>query len=59
LNDINVSKKLEINGKNFSDILPYLENLGFSVEFKGTGLVVKKHTIIEGASSKKIILELS
>ena len=58
MNVMNSSKKLEINGKNFSEVLPYLENLGFSVEFKGVGLVVKKHTIIEVASNKKIVIEL-
>lgn len=55
----NGSKNLEINGKNFTDVLPYLENLGFSVEFKGNGLLVKKHTIIKNSSNKKIVLELS
>ncbi|MGY8945692.1 MAG: peptidoglycan D,D-transpeptidase FtsI family protein [Flavobacteriales bacterium] len=55
----NGSENLEINGKNFTDVLPYLENLGFSVEFKGNGLLVKKHTIIKSSSNKKIVLELS
>ena len=62
INELKISKgleNLEINGKNFSDVLPYLENLGFSVEFKGKGLLVKKHTIFQNSSNKKIVLELS
>jgi cell division protein FtsI (penicillin-binding protein 3) len=55
----NGSENLEINGKNFTDVLPYLENLGFSVEFKGNGLLVKKHTIFKNSLNKKIVLELS
>ena len=52
-------KNLDINGKNFTEVLPVLENAGFIVEFKGRGLIVKKHTIIENASTKKIVLELT
>ena len=52
-------KNLDINGKNFTEVLPVLENSGFIVEFKGRGLIVKKHTIIENASTKKIVLELT
>jgi cell division protein FtsI (penicillin-binding protein 3) len=52
-------KNLDINGKNFTEVLPVLENSGFIVEFKGRGLIVNKHTIIENATTKKIVLELT
>lgn len=48
-----------LKGKNLNDILPALENLGFKVELKGNGLVVKNYNIINKINLKKIIIELS
>ena len=48
-----------IKGKNFNEVLPFLENLGFNVEHQGNGLIIKKYNIIKNSNYKKIILELS
>ena len=48
-----------IKGKNFNEVLPFLENLGFNVEHQGNGLIIKKYNIITNSNYKKIILELS
>ena len=48
-----------LKGKNLNDILPALENLGFKVELKGNGLVVKNYNIINKINLKKIVIELS
>jgi cell division protein FtsI (penicillin-binding protein 3) len=48
-----------LKGKNLNEILPALENLGFKVELKGNGLVVKNYNIINKINLKKIIIELS
>ena len=43
-----------LKGKNLNEILPALENLGFKVELKGNGLVVKNYNIINKINLKKI-----
>mgnify|MGYP003974079659 FL=1 len=48
-----------LKGKNFRDVLPMLENLGFNVEHKGKGLIIKKFTIVKNSIDKKIVIELS
>ena len=48
-----------IKGKNFNEVLPFLENLGFNVEHQGNGLIIKRYNIIKNSNYKKIILELS
>ena len=48
-----------LKGKNFNEVLPILENLGFYVEHKGNGLIIKKYDIIKKSNIKKIIVELS
>ena len=50
---------IDLKGKNFNEVLPMLENLGFYVEYKGKGLIIKKYNIIKNSNIKKIILELS
>ena len=57
-----INKKNEIEnlkGKYFHDVLPILENLGFNVEHKGKGLIIKTFKIVNNSKNKKIILELS
>ena len=57
---INKSNKIEnLKGKYFHDVLPILENLGFNVEHKGKGLIIKTFRIVNNSKNKKIILELS
>ena len=53
-NDIN-----EIIGKTLFDVLPLLENLGFTVESIGEGLNVKDFSFENIVDNKKIIIELS
>jgi|TARA_B100000902_G_scaffold238582_2_gene225966 cell division protein FtsI (penicillin-binding protein 3) len=48
-----------LKGRNFYDVLPILENLGFNVEQKGKGLIIKNFRIVNKSNNKKIILELS
>ena len=48
-----------LKGKNFYDVLPILENLGFNVEHKGKGLIIKNFRIVNKSNNKKVILELS
>jgi len=49
----------KIKGKNFFEILPILENLGYSVEHIGEGLIVKDYKVEQLTKNKKIIIELS
>ena len=56
------NKKNEIENlkeKNFYDVLPILENLGFNVEHKGKGLIIKNFKIVNNSNIKKLIIELS
>ena len=63
VNQIKIDKKngeiKNINGKNFNEVLPILENLGYKVDYRGKGLIIKKYNIIKKSNTKKIILELS
>ena len=49
----------KIKGKNFFEILPILENLGYNVEHTGEGLIVKDYKVEHFTKNKKIIIELS
>ena len=46
-----------IKGKNYKNILPALENLGFDVSFIGSGLVIKNFRFKKN-SQKKIVISL-
>ena len=63
INKIKFNKKngkiKNLNGQNFNEVLPVLENLGFEVDYKGKGLIIKKYSIDDKSNPKKIILELS
>lgn len=47
-----------IIGKNYKNILPALENLGFNVSFIGTGMVIKDFRI-KNKSQKNIVISLT
>ena len=49
----------KIKGKNFYEILPILENLGYKVDHIGEGLNVKDFKVEKLTKNKKIIIELS
>ena len=49
----------KIKGKNFYEILPILENLGYRVDHIGEGLNVKDFKVEKLTKNKKIIIELS
>ena len=49
----------KIKGKNFYEILPILENLGYKVDHIGEGLNVKDFKMEKLTKNKKIIIELS
>lgn len=49
----------KIKGKNFYEILPILENLGYGVDHIGEGLNVKDFKVEKLTKNKKIIIELS
>ena len=49
----------KIKGKNFYEILPILENLGYRVDHIGEGLNVKDFKVEKPTKNKKIIIELS
>ena len=46
-----------IKGKNYKNILPALENMGFDVSFIGSGLIIKNFRYIK-KSQKKIVISL-
>ena len=58
LNSINIDIK-EIKGKTLFDVLPILENLGFTVESVGEGMNIKDYRLENIVENKKIIIELS
>ena len=49
----------KIKGKNFFEILPILENLGYSVEHIGEGLIVKDYKVEQLTKNKKIVKIIS
>ena len=54
---IDVDNLSIIKGKNYKNILPALENLGFDVSFIGSGLVIKNFRF-KNKSQKKIVISL-
>ncbi len=63
LNKIKVDKMngeiKNLFGKNLNEVLPLLENLGYEVDYRGKGIIIKRYNIIRKSNTKKIILELS
>jgi cell division protein FtsI (penicillin-binding protein 3) len=57
--DKNSIKFKDLVGKNLHEVLPILENLGFKVDFRGKGMIIKKFNIVKKLNYKKIILQLS
>ena len=57
--DKNNVKIKDLVGKNLHEVLPILENLGFKVDFRGKGMIIKKFNIVKKLNYKKIILQLS
>lgn len=55
---IDISDLSSIIGKNFKNILPALENLGFDVSFVGKGMIIKTFRF-KNKSQKKIIISLT
>ena len=55
---IDINNLSIIKGKNFKNILPALENNGFKVSFKGSGLIIKNFKLIN-KSKKQIVISLT
>ncbi len=55
---IDINNLSIIKGKNFKNILPALENKGFKVSFKGSGLIIKNFKLIN-KSKKQIVISLT
>ena len=55
---IDIDNLSVIIGKNYKNILPALENLGFNVSFIGTGMVIKDFRI-KNKSQKNIVISLT
>jgi cell division protein FtsI (penicillin-binding protein 3) len=54
---IDINNLSAIKGKNYKNILPALENLGFDVSFNGFGMIIKNFKI-KSKSQKKIVINL-
>ncbi len=55
---IDINNLSIIKGKNLKNILPALENYGFKVSFKGSGLIIKNFKLIN-KSKKQIVISLT